>query len=103
MLDELSRMQSSVSELQECNQNLQQEMRSRLQEKEQTIKAQRKQVSAHTVISAVRDNVGTGSEAQGQASFRMSCIGFCRHEAILYVWQERQEAANAFPEGGPCV
>ncbi|XP_067439632.1 cilium assembly protein DZIP1 isoform X1 [Thunnus thynnus] len=44
LLNELSRMQSSVSEQQERSQKLQQEMGRRLQEKEQTIKAQREQI-----------------------------------------------------------
>ncbi|XP_026219951.1 zinc finger protein Dzip1 isoform X2 [Anabas testudineus] len=44
LLNELSRMQSSVSEHQERSQKLQQEMGRRLQEKEQTIKAQREQI-----------------------------------------------------------
>ncbi|XP_071320762.1 cilium assembly protein DZIP1 isoform X2 [Trachinotus anak] len=44
LLNELSRMQSSVSEHQERSQWLQQEMGRRLQEKEQTIKAQREQI-----------------------------------------------------------
>ncbi|XP_035799554.1 cilium assembly protein DZIP1 isoform X2 [Amphiprion ocellaris] len=43
-LNELSRMQSSLSEHQERSQKLQQEMSRRLQEKEQTIKAQREQM-----------------------------------------------------------
>uniref|UniRef100_A0A3Q0SP38 DAZ interacting zinc finger protein 1 n=1 Tax=Amphilophus citrinellus TaxID=61819 RepID=A0A3Q0SP38_AMPCI len=43
LLNELSRMQSSLSEQQERGQRLQQEMGKRLQEKEQTIKAQREQ------------------------------------------------------------
>lgn len=46
LLKEMSRMQSSVSDHQEQSQRLQQEMTMRLQEKEQTIKAQREQVSA---------------------------------------------------------
>ncbi|KAM6893944.1 cilium assembly protein DZIP1 [Xenentodon cancila] len=44
LLNELSRMQLSVSEHQEHSQRLQQEMGRRLQEKEQTIKAQRDQI-----------------------------------------------------------
>ncbi|XP_069577165.1 cilium assembly protein DZIP1 isoform X1 [Brachyistius frenatus] len=44
LLTELSRMQSSVSEQQERSHQLQQEMGRRLQEKEQTIKAQREQM-----------------------------------------------------------
>ncbi|XP_073318497.1 cilium assembly protein DZIP1 [Pagrus major] len=44
LLNELSRMQSSVSEHQELSQRLQQEMGRRLQEKEQTIKAQKEQM-----------------------------------------------------------
>ncbi|XP_028256346.1 cilium assembly protein DZIP1 isoform X2 [Parambassis ranga] len=44
LLDELSRMQSSVSQHQDRSQRLQQEMGRRLQEKEQTIQAQRKQM-----------------------------------------------------------
>ncbi|XP_041822058.1 zinc finger protein Dzip1 isoform X2 [Chelmon rostratus] len=44
LLNELSRMQSSVSDHQERSQRLQQEMGRRLQEKEQTIKAQREQI-----------------------------------------------------------
>ncbi|XP_070786515.1 cilium assembly protein DZIP1 [Enoplosus armatus] len=44
LLNELSRMQSSVSENQERSQRLQQDMGRRLQEKEQTIKAQREQI-----------------------------------------------------------
>ncbi|XP_044044183.1 zinc finger protein Dzip1 isoform X3 [Siniperca chuatsi] len=44
LLNELSRMQSSVSEHQERSQWLQQDMGRRLQEKEQTIKAQREQI-----------------------------------------------------------
>ncbi|XP_040888053.1 zinc finger protein Dzip1 isoform X3 [Toxotes jaculatrix] len=44
LLNEVSRMQSSVSEHQERSQRLQQEMGRRLQEKEQTIKAQREQI-----------------------------------------------------------
>ncbi|XP_018527131.1 cilium assembly protein DZIP1 isoform X5 [Lates calcarifer] len=44
LLNELSRMQSSLSEHQEQSQRLQQEMGRRLQEKEQTIKAQREQI-----------------------------------------------------------
>ncbi|XP_008276240.1 cilium assembly protein DZIP1 isoform X2 [Stegastes partitus] len=43
-LNEVSRMQSSLSEHQERSQRLQQEMGRRLQEKEQTIKAQREQI-----------------------------------------------------------
>ncbi|MED6235871.1 hypothetical protein ATANTOWER_001393 [Ataeniobius toweri] len=46
LLNELSRMQSSVTEHRELSQQLQQEMGMRLQEKEQTIKAQREQVSS---------------------------------------------------------
>ncbi|KAM7365453.1 hypothetical protein PAMP_016375 [Pampus punctatissimus] len=44
LLNELGRMQSSVSEQQERSRSLQQEMGRRLQEKEQTIKAQREQI-----------------------------------------------------------
>nr|XP_046238017.1 zinc finger protein Dzip1 isoform X2 [Scatophagus argus] len=44
LLNELSRMQLSVTEHQEHSQRLQQEMGRRLQEKEQTIKAQREQI-----------------------------------------------------------
>ncbi|XP_047432413.1 cilium assembly protein DZIP1 isoform X2 [Mugil cephalus] len=44
LLNELSRMQLSVSEHEERGQRLQQEMSRRLQEKEQTIKAQREQI-----------------------------------------------------------
>ncbi|XP_067349716.1 cilium assembly protein DZIP1 isoform X3 [Channa argus] len=44
LLNELSRMQSSVSEHQEQSQRLQLEMGRKLQEKEQTIKAQREQI-----------------------------------------------------------
>ncbi|XP_035533362.1 zinc finger protein Dzip1 [Morone saxatilis] len=44
LLNELSRMQSSVSDQQEHSQRLQQDMARRLQEKEQTIKAQREQI-----------------------------------------------------------
>uniref|UniRef100_H3D6V5 DAZ interacting zinc finger protein 1 n=1 Tax=Tetraodon nigroviridis TaxID=99883 RepID=H3D6V5_TETNG len=44
LLKEMSRMQSSVSDHQEQSQRLQQEMTKRLQEKEQTIKAQREQL-----------------------------------------------------------
>ncbi|XP_027147582.1 cilium assembly protein DZIP1 isoform X4 [Larimichthys crocea] len=44
LLNELSRMQSSVSDQQERSQRLQQEMGRRLQEKEQTIKAQKEQI-----------------------------------------------------------
>ncbi|KAM7375240.1 hypothetical protein PAMA_014366 [Pampus argenteus] len=44
LLNELSRMQSSVSEQQDRSHSLQQEMGRRLQEKEQTIKAQREQI-----------------------------------------------------------
>ncbi|GLD64873.1 zinc finger protein Dzip1-like isoform X1 [Lates japonicus] len=44
LLNELSRMQSSVSEHQEQSQRLRQEMGRRLQEKEQTIKAQSEQI-----------------------------------------------------------
>ncbi|KAM4560265.1 cilium assembly protein DZIP1 [Odontesthes bonariensis] len=48
LLNELSRTQSFVSEHQERSQRLQQEMGSRLQEKEQTIKAQREQIRTMT-------------------------------------------------------
>uniref|UniRef100_A0A3Q0SP07 DAZ interacting zinc finger protein 1 n=1 Tax=Amphilophus citrinellus TaxID=61819 RepID=A0A3Q0SP07_AMPCI len=48
LLNELSRMQSSLSEQQERGQRLQQEMGKRLQEKEQTIKAQREQVNTQS-------------------------------------------------------
>uniref|UniRef100_A0A3Q2ZRL2 DAZ interacting zinc finger protein 1 n=1 Tax=Kryptolebias marmoratus TaxID=37003 RepID=A0A3Q2ZRL2_KRYMA len=44
LLNELSRMQSSVTEHQQHGQRLQQEMSRRLQEKEQTIRAQREQI-----------------------------------------------------------
>lgn len=44
LLNELSRVQSSMSENQEHSQRLQQELGRRLQEKEQTIKAQREQI-----------------------------------------------------------
>ncbi|KAG8004590.1 Zinc finger protein Dzip1, partial [Nibea albiflora] len=44
LLNELSRMQSSASDQQDRSQRLQQEMGRRLQEKEQTIKAQREQI-----------------------------------------------------------
>ncbi|XP_028989115.1 cilium assembly protein DZIP1 isoform X2 [Betta splendens] len=44
LLNELSRMQLSVSDHQEQSQRLQQEMSKRLQEKEQTIRAQREQI-----------------------------------------------------------
>ncbi|XP_031147697.1 zinc finger protein Dzip1 isoform X3 [Sander lucioperca] len=44
LLNELSRMQLSVSEHQESSHRLQQEMSRRLQEKEQTIRAQREQI-----------------------------------------------------------
>ncbi|XP_047211725.1 cilium assembly protein DZIP1 isoform X2 [Girardinichthys multiradiatus] len=44
LLNELGRMQSSVTEHRELSQQLQQEMGMRLQEKEQTIKAQREQI-----------------------------------------------------------
>ncbi|XP_038572919.1 zinc finger protein Dzip1 isoform X3 [Micropterus salmoides] len=44
LLNELSRMQSSVSEHQDHSRRLQQDMGRRLQEKEQTIKAQREQI-----------------------------------------------------------
>lgn len=46
LLNELSRMQSSLSEQQESGQRLQQDMGKRLQEKEQTIKAQREQIKS---------------------------------------------------------
>ncbi|CAG5933585.1 unnamed protein product [Menidia menidia] len=49
LLDELSKMRSSLSEHQERSQRQQQEMGRRLQEKEQTIKAQREQVSTPTL------------------------------------------------------
>ncbi|XP_053170451.1 cilium assembly protein DZIP1 [Scomber japonicus] len=44
LMDELSRMQSHVAEQEEHSRSLQQEMGRRLQEKEQTIKAQREQI-----------------------------------------------------------
>lgn len=44
LLNELSRMQSSVSDHQESSQRLQQEMSRRLQEREHTIQAQREQI-----------------------------------------------------------
>lgn len=53
LLNELSRMQSSVSEHQERSQRLQQETRRQLQEKEQTIKAQREQVSFYSQRSLI--------------------------------------------------
>lgn len=76
LLNELSRMQSSVSEHQERSQKLQQEMGRRLQEKEQTIKAQREQVNSFTLSHQrlLCDNVGRGCEAEGQPLFRISCI-----------------------------
>lgn len=48
LLNELSNMQLSVSEQQEGSQRLQQEMRRQLQEKEQTIRAQREQVGTRS-------------------------------------------------------
>lgn len=61
----MSRMQSFVTDHQEQSQRLQQEMTKRLQEKEQTIKAQREQVStdwrSHSCQSRVvmfREDVG---------------------------------------------
>lgn len=45
LLNELSRMQLSVSDHQDHSQRLQQELERRLQEKEQTIRAQQEQVS----------------------------------------------------------
>ncbi|KAI3365804.1 hypothetical protein L3Q82_000803 [Scortum barcoo] len=48
LLNELSRMQSSVSEHQELSHRLQQDMGRKLQEKEQTIKAQREQIRSIT-------------------------------------------------------
>ncbi|KAM9766372.1 cilium assembly protein DZIP1 isoform 2-T2 [Menidia menidia] len=48
LLDELSKMRSSLSEHQERSQRQQQEMGRRLQEKEQTIKAQREQIRTVT-------------------------------------------------------
>uniref|UniRef100_A0A3B4U2R7 DAZ interacting zinc finger protein 1 n=1 Tax=Seriola dumerili TaxID=41447 RepID=A0A3B4U2R7_SERDU len=51
LLNELSRMQSSVSEHQELSQRLQQELGRRLHEKEQTIKAQREQVNTRSPLT----------------------------------------------------
>lgn len=73
LLNELSGMQSSVSEL---SQRLQHEMGRRLQEREQHIKAQREQVSirSRSAVAARRDYVRRGSDAEGQPLFRISCI-----------------------------
>ncbi|XP_056883482.1 cilium assembly protein DZIP1 isoform X1 [Takifugu flavidus] len=54
LLRELSRTQSSVSDHQEQSQRLQQEMTKRLQEKEQTIKAQREQIRTLTSNSPAK-------------------------------------------------
>uniref|UniRef100_A0A3Q1EID6 DAZ interacting zinc finger protein 1 n=1 Tax=Acanthochromis polyacanthus TaxID=80966 RepID=A0A3Q1EID6_9TELE len=59
-LDELSRVQSSLSEQQERSQKMQQEMSRRLQEKEQTIRAQREQmrtISTHPPPKVVESPV----------------------------------------------
>lgn len=74
LLREVSRMQSSVSDHQEQSQRLQQEMAKRLQEKEQTIKAQREQVSAepHSHSSQPR-TVMIREEGRRKAS---SCSGY---------------------------
>lgn len=48
LLNELSNMQLSVSEHQQGSQRLQQEMRRQLQEREQTIRAQREQVGTRS-------------------------------------------------------
>lgn len=52
LLNELSNMQLSVSQQQEGSQRLQQEMRRQLQEKEQTIRAQREQVGTRSLAAA---------------------------------------------------
>lgn len=100
LMNELSKMQSSLSEYQEQSQRQQQEMRKRLQEKEQTIKAQREQVSSHnhsgTVITSLHNYIERGSKARVRCLLRISCIcymGLYRHE-IVYIWLE---ATCAFP------
>lgn len=65
-LNELSRMQSSLSEQQERSQKLQQEMSRRLQEKEQTIRAQREQmrtISTHPPTKVVESPVLVSASA----------------------------------------
>lgn len=87
LLNELSRMQSSVSEHQERSQRLQQEMGRKLQEKEQAIKAQREQVSSvshtHAAATAHCDYVERGSEAEGQPLFRISCICYMGSDCVV--------------------
>lgn len=73
LLNELSNMQLSVCEQQDGSQRLQQEMRRQLQEKEQTIRAQREQVGTRTRgRSLIMQRRGSGPE--GQPSFRISWI-----------------------------
>lgn len=89
LLNELSRTQSSVSEHQEHIHRQQQEMGRRLQEKDQTIKAQREQVNTdahthtYTAITSQRDYVGRGSEAEGPRLFRISCICYMGSHCVV--------------------
>lgn len=67
-------MQLSVSEHQERSQKLQQEMGRRLQEKEQTIRAQREQVKTHSHSQLSLPTVIMSGE---EASQRVSpCSGY---------------------------
>lgn len=81
LLNELSRMQSSVSEHQDHSHRLQQDMGRRLQEREQTIKAQREQVNTDSLSHS--DYVGRGSEAEGQPLFRISCICYMGSDCVV--------------------
>lgn len=75
LLNELSNMQTSVSEQQDGNRRLQQEMRRQLQEKEQTIRAQREQVGTRSRPQR-EEEVGR----RGQPPFRISWIGRVRSD-----------------------
>lgn len=77
LLNEMSRLQSTVLEHQEHHQRLQQEMGGRLREREQTIKAQREQVTAISHSSAII----AGEEAKRRGS---PCSGF----PVFATWAE---------------
>lgn len=76
-------MQSSVSEHQERSQRLQQEMGRRLQEKEQTIKTQREQVTTHSHSQLLPPAVIMSGEEARQPLFRISCICYTGSECAV--------------------
>lgn len=85
LLNELGRMQSSVSEHQERSQRLQLEMGRKLQEKEQTIKAQREQirnVSSSPPIKVVEVPVMVSAPAPELKSKRVDSSSFSERRPV---------------------